>query len=250
MTELTIDKKQLLSFLTGFGNNVGDLQVQVEDNDMGAQVAFMSHYLRKNITINGEVKTKGYLYISELAKVVKFVKALKSEQVQLKQLAKGKLLYIIGGKSKLQLPTSATIVSASKLPLFDKLLTGLQESKWTKFHQSDLTVHGQVLLGDLSGVSKMRGILNSSPVFKVVANVDEREFVISAGKRGEARFHAVTTLQDGKGPNGAVESSFGPWLMECIALMGTGPAEIHFGDSTVLVIRQGDDMMVAIDQRA
>ena len=73
MTELTIDRKQLASLLSGFGNNVGDLRLVVTDETIGGAVAFMSHFLRKTETIKGQVKTKGALHISELAKVQKFV---------------------------------------------------------------------------------------------------------------------------------------------------------------------------------
>jgi virulence-associated protein VagC len=38
--------------------------------------------------------------------------------------------------------------------------------------------------------------------------------------------------------------------MQALALMRPQPAEIHFGANTVLVIEQGEDLLVVIDQRA
>ncbi len=250
MTELTIDRKQLASLLSGFGNNVGDLRLVVTDETIGGAVAFMSHFLRKTETIKGQVKTKGALHISELAKVQKFVKSLKTDEVTIKQLGTTKPLYITAGGSKLQLPTSATIVSFSKVSLFAQLIGDAKKSEWTKFHNADLDVHGTVDLAALTGVTKMRGILNSSPVFRVVANAEEKEFTVTAGKKHEARLFSTAALVDAKGPGAPIESTFGAWLMQALALMRPQPAEIHFGANTVLVIEQGEDLLVVIDQRA
>jgi len=250
MTELTIDRKQLASFLGGFGKNVGDLRLVVNEETIGGTVAFMSHFLRKKETIKGKVKTKGALHISELAKVQKFVKSLKTDEVSIKQLGTTKPLYITAGGSKLQLPTSATIVSFSKVSLFAQLIGDAKEKEWTKFHNADLAVHGTIDLSALTGVTKMRGILNSSPLFRVIANAEEKEFTVTAGKKNEARLFSTAALVDAKGPGAPIESTFGAWLMEALALMRPQPADIHFGANTVLIIEQNEDLLVVIDQRA
>ena len=79
---------------------------------------------------------------------------------------------------------------------------------------------------------------------------EEKEFTVTAGKKHEARLFSTATLVDAKGPGAPIESTFGAWLMQALALMRPQPAEIHFGANTVLVIEQGEDLLVVIDQRA
>jgi len=251
MTQVTIDRKQALSFFSSFGKNVGDLKVTFSrEGSMSATVAFISHYFHKVEAVQGKVTTPGDIDITELEKACKFLKGAKGDTVTLKQLSAGKTLYITAGSTKVQFPSSASVVSFSRVAPFERLLNDAVDSQWTKFHTSDLQIGGSVNVSDLLTVSKMRGILNASPVFKVIANAEEAEFTITAGKRHEARLFTTAGITDPVGPNAPIESSFGPWLMENIGLLKDGSAEIHFGKDTVLIFEQENDVLVIIDQRA
>ena len=251
MTEVTINRKQALGFLSSFGNNVGDLKVTFAlDGKMTATVAFMSHYFHKERQVEGTVKTAGTIDISELEKACKFLKSAKGDTVTLKQMGSGKTLYINAGTTKVQFPSSTAVVSYSKVPLIERLINQTIDSQWTKWSTFDLEVSGTVNITDLLTVSKMRGILNASPVFRVIANAEEAELSITAGKRHEARLFNTVTLTDPVGPNASIESTYGPWLMETIGLLSEGPAEIHFGASTILAVRQNADLLIVVDQRA
>tara|TARA_R110000765_G_scaffold323154_1_gene414847 strand:+ start:37 stop:804 length:768 start_codon:yes stop_codon:yes gene_type:complete len=254
MTKININRKQLLSFLSDFGKNAEDLHIKftVEDdvNWMQTTVAFISHYLKKKQKVQGEVIETGSLDISELVKVRQFLKAGKADTVRVVQLGSAKTLSITCGGSKVTMPTSSTTVSHSKAVLFNKLIDAAVESKWTKFHDCNLTVSGVITLDELTTVSKMRGILNSSPVFKVTAHASENEFLISSGKRHETKLFTTLELRDSTGPaEGSVVSTFGPWLMDNIALLGNGDATIHMGEGTILAIEKEDDLLVIVDQR-
>ena len=83
-----------------------------------------------------------------------------------------------------------------------------------------------------------------------IANAEEAELSITAGKRHEARLFNTVTMTDPVGPNASIESTYGPWLMETIGLLSEGPAEIHFGASTILAVRQNNDLLIVVDQRA
>jgi len=252
MVNVTIKRKQFLDFISSFGD-VDDLKITFKDDTMSCTVAYISHYLKKHDVINSKFVTQaGDLDIGELKKVKQFIKASKAEFVKLKQTGSGKTLHIFAGASKITLPTSSTIVSYSKAPLFEKLVDKAKDSKWTKFHDCDLTVHGDINLEDLATVSKMRGILNSSPIFTINAHVGEGEFTISSGKMHEAKLFTTTPLENASSDtneNVGVKSTFGSWLMDNLKLFSTGGCRIHMGESTMIVFEKGDDVLVVVDQR-
>ena len=254
MTKIRIDKKQLLDYLSSFGKATEDLHIKFSVTEgvgwMQSTVAFISHYLKKKRQVKGEVVDAGTIDITELVKVRQFLKAGKADTVTVIQLGSAKTLSLTCGRSKITMPTNSTTISHSKAVLFNKLIDAAVLSKWTKFHDADLSVSGIISLDELSTVSKMRGILNSSPVFKVTAHASEGEFLVSSGKRHEAKLFTTLELKDATGPvEGSVASIFGVWLMDSIALLGTGEATIHIGEGTVLVIEKDDDLLVIVDQR-
>ena len=254
MTKVRIDKKQLLDYLSSFGKNTEDLHIKFTVDDgvgwMKTTVAFISHYLKKKRQVKGEVIDAGSIDITELIKVRQFLKAGKEDTVSITQLGSAKTLSITCGSSKVTMPTSSTTVSHSKAVLFEKLIDAAVASKWTKFHDCDLSASGKITLDELSTVSKMRGILNSSPIFKVTAHSSESEFLISAGKRHETKLFTTLELRDSTGPaEGSVVSTFGSWLMDNIALLGKGEATIHMGEGTILAIEKEEDLLVIVDQR-
>lgn len=251
MTKIQIDRKQLLDFLSDFGKNTEDLRIKFADGKMTASVAFISHYLSKTRKVEGSILEAGTLDITELVKVRQFIKAAKSDLVTIRQTGSAKTLNITCGSSKISMPTSSTIVSAAKAVLFQKLIDEAVESKWTKFHSCDLNTSGVITLDELSTVSKMRGILNSTPIFKITANPSENEFLISSGKRHETKLFTTLELRDSTGPvTGSVSSTFGSWLMDNIALLGKGEATIHMGEATIIALEKDDDLLVIVDQRA
>ncbi len=257
MVNVTIKRKEFLDFISSFGD-VEDLKITFKYDKgnnamMYATVAYISHYLKKHKYIPPEsIGKAGDLDISELKKVKQFLKASKEDYLSIKQTGSGKTLHVTAGASKITLPTSSTIVSYSKAPLFEKLVVKAWASNWTKFHDCDLTVHGDINLEDLATVSKMRGILNSSPIFTINAHVGEGEFTISSGKRHEAKLFTTTPLVNASSDiseNVGVKSTFGAWLMDNLKLFNTGSATIHMGESTMIVFEKGEDVLVVVDQR-
>jgi len=251
MTKVNMNRKQLLDFLSEFGKNTEDLRIKFDDKHMTASVAFISYYLSKTREVVGVVGESGNLDITELVKVRQFLKAAKDDVVNISQTGSAKTLNITCGSSKITMPTSSTIISAAKATLFEKLIEEAETSKWTKFHSCDLNVSGTITLDELSTVSKMRGILNSSPIFKITANPSENEFLISSGKRHETKLFTTLELRDSTGPvTGSVSSTYGSWLMDSIALLGGGEATIHIGEATIIALEKDDDLLVIVDQRA
>ena len=123
MAEININKKELLKFITSFGKDIEDMRIDLQSNNtIKVEIAFISHYIRKVLSIDGDVVKAGAIEISDLPKVIQFIKATKTDTIKLKQTASGKTLYVTAGSSKLQLPSSNTIVSNSKVPILTKLI--------------------------------------------------------------------------------------------------------------------------------
>lgn len=190
MAIIVIDRKQFLKYISSFGKGVEDLKITFKNEPTGKMVctvAYISHYLKKVEVVDGKVTKEGDIDIAELTKVKQIIKAFGTDNITLNQSAPSKPLHITAGTSKISIPSSATIVSYSKVPLFEKLINKAIKDNWTKFHESELPVSGEIFLDDLTVVSKMRGILNNTAIFTVTAHVGEGEFAITSGQRHEAK---------------------------------------------------------------
>ena len=247
MTVLTIDRKKAVAFFSSFGANTTDLKVKVEKDRMIGKIAFITHYLCKSIPVS-DVKDTGYFHISDLDKLCKFLKASKSDNVVLSQLSTTKSLMVSAGSSKVDFPTMSTITSSTRVRLFDDLINKADEGKWQFFSHGPLTVTGTINLSELEAVPKMRGILKNSPVFKLAVDMDDSKMGLSSGKRHEARLFTTVNIKDGDGPSIRQEAYFGPYFMDCIGLLSPTSADFKFGDGCVLVLTQGEDMLIVIDQ--
>ena len=122
------------------------------------------------------------------------------------------------------------------------------EGKWQFLSHGPLTVTGTINLSELEAVPKMRGILKNSPVFKLAVDMDDSKMGLSSGKRHEARLFTTVNIKDGDGPSIRQEAYFGPYFMDCIGLLSPTSTDFKFGDGCVLVLTQGEDMLIVIDQ--
>jgi len=247
MTVLRIDRKKAIAFFSSFGVSATDLKVKVEDNKITGKIAFITHYLRKSIPVS-DVKDTGFFHISDLDKLCKFLKASKSDDVVLSQVATTKSLMVSAGSSKVDFPTMSTITSSTRVRLFDDLITKAEEGKWQFFSHGPLTVTGTINLSELEAVPKMRGILKNSAVFKLAVDIDDKKIGLSSGKRNEARLFTSVNIKDGNGPSIRQEAYFGPYFMDCIGLLSATSTDFKFGDGCVLILTQGEDMLIVIDQ--
>ncbi len=246
MTELTFNTKKAYAFFSSFGESE-DIKVHAKDGRLTAKIAYLTHYLRKSIPIDG-IKTEGFLCVSELDKVCKFLKAAKSEDVTFRQLGTQKPLTITAGSTKIELPTSQTISTSTRVRLIDELIEKAEEGKWQMFGPTTLTVTGDINLSELQTIPKLRTVLKSSPTFKVVVDIDDGSLMVTTGKRHEARLFTTLDVKNGTGPAVRQESHYGAYLMEALTLLAPKEASMHFGDSAVFVLSQGDDLLIVVDQ--
>ena len=254
MPSMKFKAKALNAFLSSFGAVAEDLLVTLSAGGvMEAEVAFQTYYLRRKELIPYEGKEdSGTFYISDLDKTRQFIKRCKSEFVTLKQTGSGKTLFVIAGRSKVQFPTSTSIISASRASIVAKMFQGYVDSKETMFANKDVSTSGSLDLSDLMSIKAMSGILDSSPVFEVTVNPSEKEFVIRAGKAHEARYFASAPVSDAVGDK--VKANYGAWFIETVPLLNPSQTKFNVGESAPLILMQswdsGEATLIVVDQRA
>lgn len=253
MPTLVLDKDELLSHIGQFPQAINDLRLDLsEDNQvMTYAVGYQTHYLRVKRTLSTGIDKAGSIVISDLAKLVTFVKKCKG-QVKLKQIANGKTLYVSSGNLKMNLPIT-DCKSTQMLPNFDKLVSKAEESDWRSFGMDNYEVHGTANLKDFNSISSMKNLIANNSDFKVTANAEAGEISVAVGKDHDVRIFATAELDDSEGPAYTVYSNFGPWLMPCLGLVSPSAATLHFGQATGLVVEQEksneERLLIIIDQQ-
>ena len=86
MPTLTLDKDELLNHIGQFPQNINDLRLDLSEDTqvMTYAIGYQTHYLRVKRTLSTGIEKAGSIVISDLAKLVTFVKKCKG-QVKLKQ---------------------------------------------------------------------------------------------------------------------------------------------------------------------
>ena len=107
------------------------------------------------------VKNEGEIDISDLKKLVSFCKKISKDNILIRQMGSGKTLYVNGGSTKLQLPTSNTIISHTKTPLINKLITEAKDTMWTTWtpQKLEISTHGDISASELLDIAKMKDIV-------------------------------------------------------------------------------------------
>ena len=253
MATLDIDKDELLSHISQFSQSVNDLKITLSEDTqlMTYSIGYQTHFLRVKKTLTTGIEKGGSLIISDLAKLVTFVKKCKG-QVKLKQIANGKTLYVSSGNLKMNLPVT-DCKSTQMVPNYEKLVNDAESANWTKFGVDEFSVHGSANLKDFRNISSLKSLIANNSDFKVTANAEAGEISVAVGKEHDVRIFASTSLDDSEGPAHSVYSNFGPWLMPCLSLVSPSTANVHFGQACGLVVEQvkGNEerVLIIIDQQ-
>ena len=246
MTKVTVLKKDLQKFLTGIGKDLPDVRLDCSGEGITAEIAYASFYLRKSIVCI--ISEEGYLHIADLQKANKFIKAAKSEFIELRQTATDKPLHIVSGGNKLQIPSTNQIESAAKVPTISKLLVASEESGWTTFGSSiEFTAHGTVDATDLTALNEMRSLVSKESDFVLRIHPGESEFGLVAGKVASGRLFTTLPMTNAEGPNATVQSKFGEWLPQCLSFLDDANVRMHMGDNTLIVFQQANTLMMVVD---
>jgi hypothetical protein len=244
MTDMTLDRKKAIAFLSSFGDNVEDLMVMVAGARLTGTVGFDTHYLRRHLIVpHDDIKSEGEIGISDLKKVVQFCKKAKGASVRFSQQDLGKQLTIKCDSMTLKVPTMKSINSYSKVPYVEKILKDTEKSMFTMYKDKELEGHGTIDIGSLKSVSGFKNFF-TFPNFMISLHPEENEFFLRAGKQGTMQLTIDVELTQTEGPNKRLESKFGKWLMDCTSLLEDGKALLHMGENTFLFIQQDNTFLV------
>lgn len=244
MTNLTLDRKKAIAFLSSFGEHVEDLMVMVAGARITGTIGFDTHYLRRHMLVpHDNIKSEGNLGVSDLKKVVQFCKKAKGSEVNFSQQDMGKQLTVKCDSMTLKVPTMSSINSYSKVPYVEKILRATEKSMFTTYKDKELEGHGTIDIANLKSVSSFKNFF-SYPNFMISIHPEENEFFLRAGKQGTMQLTIDIELTDSEGPNKRIESKFGKWLMDCTSLLEDGGAVLHMGESTFLFIQQENSFLV------
>ena len=247
MTKLTVDRKNLLDYLTSFGKGVTDVRMSCAGNRLTVEVGFATYYLRKQL-VGATIEDEGIIHIALLEKAIAFLKASKQDSVTLRQTAETKPLHMEAGGNKLQLPSTDDITTAAKTVVVRALLEKASAQGWSKFADDELSVHATLKTKDLISLAGMKGLLAKDSMYKMRIHCGEGEFGIVAGKAATGRLFTTLPALDTDGPNATVQTHFGEWLPTCLQFLDDGETRLHMGDDTLVIFEQQNTLLMIFNE--
>ena len=248
MTKITVDRSDLMKFLSGFTKGIEDLRINCSGIHMTVQVAYANYYLRKRLIVS-DIEEEGIIHIAMLEKFLKFLKASKQDDVTLRQVSPVKPLHIDAGGNRLQIPSTDEIESHAKVNAMSKVINSCIGDNFTTFYKSPLTAHGTLFeTKDLISLAGMRTLVSDDSQFKLRVHCGEEEFGIVAGKAASGRLFTTLPISDTDGPSATVQSYYGDWLPACLQFLDDEQARFHMGDGTPIIFDQDNTLLVIIDE--
>tara|TARA_R110002020_G_scaffold9276_10_gene36664 strand:+ start:834 stop:1589 length:756 start_codon:yes stop_codon:yes gene_type:complete len=246
MVQFTIENKKLSEFITGFGKDLNDIVFRVQDDSVESAVGKDTYYLRKRVTVSDT--DKGEIPVSNLTKLLAFLKACKTGDVTLTFRGGAGSIHVACNNSTLQLPTSTYLQSQQQLPLIERMVNLSEESMWQKWADFPLDCHGTVIGDDLQPATQFDKVIGGK--FSCRVEFDANEIVIRAGSKVKGKMFVRAAVVDGKIKGEATQSSYAYWLPALLSTTPSGSLSIHTGDETVLVIEQPETgyLLVIMDQ--
>ena len=240
MTKIEIERKVLFDFLNSIGKDIPDLVIACAGVRVSAEIAYASYYMRKAITCTN-ISEQGTFYISDLDKVLKFLKASKQDVVTVRQTSPTKPIHFVAGANKLQLPSTDDIESNNKVPIVRKILAECSKDKFTKIGKHDLIAHLTVSdTKDLKSLAGMRTLVSGDSLFRLRVHCGENELGIVAGATKSGRLFTSLPVSDCDGPNATVESNFGEWLPKQLQYLEDGDVRIYMGNNSPVIFDQAN----------
>jgi len=232
-----IDRQEFLSFISSFGNNIQDLMLEVKDNRIYGAVDTSTHYCSKsmNVMLSSQVSYKpGKVYISDIAKVITFLKTSSQDLCILNQW-NGSLNLKLGADS-LQLPTHEHIRSAQTLDRAKVAIDEMRSNNFSKIGPFMLQVNGSIDMEKLAGLGSAVKVAGKDAPCRIKVVPDDSELVVTVGNIvGGANVNRVIELGNVWG-NEEVITHFGSHLPSTLACMHSGVVDFYIGNNSALVL--------------
>jgi hypothetical protein len=248
VTSLTVEKGRFSTFLSGFGPEVNDLRLSVRAFDIDGWVALPSHIIHR--TVSATTTNSGALVISDVKKVLAFLKSLGAEAntISLDQ-PNGSPLRISCGKTSVTLPAIEYVRSSIAVEAASKIVLEAATDNWKSWRGMPLHTVGRVDVKELQSVKSMNKVLNKKePLFVVNVDPSSEEFTVRAGERGETQMFVTAKLDMGDGPDCKI--AFGPWFSSLIDTIPSGSVEIYTANEVPLIMKHVDReyLMIIVDK--
>lgn len=250
--QVILDRKKLLAFINSFGSNIEDLLLVVKDNRVYGAVDTPTHYCSKSmgVLISADVKYRpGNIYISDVAKVITFLKASSQELCIVNQWEGA--LNLKTGRDSLQLPSHTHIRSAVNLDRANVAVKAMIDCNFTKIGPALMDIHGSLNMDDIRGLSTAVKIAGKDAPCKIRVCPTDKQFVVTVGHLvGAANMNRVVELNNITGTKESF-TYFGSHLPQTLSCMSDGMVDFHMGNNAALVLQhhEHDDLLILKHQQ-
>lgn len=248
MAQAIIDRKKLLGFINGFGENIEDILLEIKDNRVYGAVDTPTHYCEKSIGIMvaNEVKYRpGKVYVNDVAKVATFLKASSQELCILTQWEGSFNLKI--GNNALNIPSHTHIRSAMTVDRAKAAIREMRNNNFTKIGPSPLNVNGNINVIEMKGMEVGVKVAGKDAPCRVRVNPTDAEMVITMGNIvGGANMSRTIELASVWGDVETI-TYFGSHMPSTLRCMDSGIVDFYMGEQSALVLdHQEEDTLLIL----
>lgn len=251
---MNIGKEAFISLLHGFGPGVADLRLDARDMSLIGTVALRTHMLHTRVS--ADVEAPGPIIISDLGKLLTFVKALPKESMVAIRALEGTPLRVLSGNVDLTLPLSDYVHSAANVRV-SKAMALKEDSErdnWKHWAGTPLPCVGRLHTSDLMQVQTLEKIVGKNHSITTHFSAEDKTWNISAGEKGGANMTVSVGMEDCSNDDGndIARSSFGGWFPSVINCLPPGVVELYTAHKFVLILRhtEKEHLLVILDQRS
>lgn len=248
MASFSISRDNLTNFLDSFGADLQDIAIKVGSDHISASVGKTTHYVSRKMDCG--VSKAGYVNITDLPKVKKFLSSTKVASLDVSQEGKNGTLHLSGEKVSLKLPTASYVESQKRVGMMERAIETSKEGMWRTWFNTPLTHHARVASEALKPATHFKKVLGDNYSCRTEFDADGSQLTIRGGKDSTGKMFVNAPLTNVEGPAVTASSAFDKWLPELLNSLPSGDVDIHTGDDTVMVIEQEHThfLMVVIDQ--
>ena len=236
----------------GFGPGVGDLRLDARDMSLTGTVALKTHMLHTKVS--ADVEVPGPIVISDLGKVLTFVKALPKESMVRLYQPEGTPLRVVSGNMDLSLPYSKYVHSNVKVPKALALIEDSERANWKRWAGTPLDCTAKLHTSDLMQVRTLEKIVGKNHAITTRFSEEDKTWSITAGEKGTANMSVTVDLEDCAKDGGPdiPKSSFGGWFPSVLDCLPSGVVELYTAHDFAVVLRhtEKEHLLVILDQRS
>ena len=221
---------------------------------LSGTVALPTHLL--HTTISATVHDSGEVIISDLAKLLTFIKTLPQDALITLWQPKNSVLRIISGKTELKLPTTDYVTSYKSANKALAMVDDAQRSHWKSWAGKPLTCYSKIQGSDLSQVKGMEKVIGKDTPFSMTFDPEEQLLIFKAGHKNSASISTAIDMEDcsmhlDNDPKQGATSHYGNWLPAILDSIPSGPVELYTAHDFVCIFRhlERDYLLLVMDKR-